>query len=82
LKLLNKFKYKNAVEKVIEETLSFNDLEKLQKGRSKNETKEILSYMMKALFNIKKWDQKFDTDKFFDEVILTLNRLFLYLFPV
>ena len=82
MKLLNKFKYKNAVEKVIEETLSFNDLEKLQKGRSKNETKEILSYMMKALFNIKKWDQKFDTDKFFDEVILTLNPLFLYLFPV
>jgi hypothetical protein len=76
---LYKFKNKNAVEKVIDETLTLNNFEKLQKGRSKNETKKILSYMMKALFKMKSKEQKFDIDKFFDEVILTLNPLSLFL---
>ena len=58
--------FKNGVKEVIDKVLLADNLENLQTGRSKNETKEILNLMMRAMLNHK----KMDTDRFFDEVII------------
>lgn len=72
LKAIHKLKDKRSFRILVDEILANADTSKLNKGRSTEETKVILNYMITALYTKRtkalQNDSEFDTNKFFDDV--------------
>jgi hypothetical protein len=64
-KSIHEKKDKSSFKKLVDEVLSSENLEELNKGRKSEDTKAILGYTMSALYS-------FETDKFFEEVKIFL----------
>ena len=60
---------KSSFKKLVDDVLSSENLEDLNKGRKSEDTKAILGYMMSALYSIHQKNKSFEADKFFEEVI-------------
>ncbi len=70
---IHETKDKSSFKKLVDDVLSSENLEELNKGRKSEDTKAILGYMMSALYSIHQKNKSFEADKFFEEVYIFLS---------
>jgi hypothetical protein len=76
LKIIHANKDKKGFKKLVNDVLSNESIDNLEKERNTEDTKAILGYMMSALYKKLQNNKDLEVEKFFDEVLLFLKFIF------